>query len=569
MMSNTLTPTPLTPGAASMDEEAAALQKAREEAMKAPFLALGTQGAQFVYYARRSELLFHWATKDHTPLNMRFLAPVEWWEQTLDPDGKLTTRQVMERAIDYCIEATGNRKFDPDSIRKCGVWDEDGAAVYHAGNAVYQFSPENAQKRPFLPVDHARTGKPLYLPGKPLLAPSDDILTDEDGKTIADFIGAHSWKRKEDAFLCLGLVTQAILSGYLHFRAHGWINAPAGTGKTTLRKSIELLIGGVARYFKGLETTDAGLRQKLESDSCPVIFDEADSDNPAKTANMVRILALLRTATDGDVGITKGGADGKSVTYLMRNAFLLFSVRSMIEKASEQSRIFELELEKKEPSEAAPVFRRHDELAAVIRSGDLGRKYVTRIMHHAPAIRRNIETLRQYLSGQGEEGRRAEMFSTVYAAAHFVTSGEDLTPQDMQECAAMASGSDYARVLDDDGERCLEWLLGYSPPMMGNRTLREFIKEAASAEVSEDSTVLERYGLYVRKAADGKKCVYFAATRKNRKTGEIFKGSEWEGVNVKKVLLNVKGMEEQLFRPNTRIDRKERGIRIAIDSIIH
>lgn len=569
MMNNTLTPTPLTPGAASMDEEAAALQKAREEAMKAPFLALGTQGAQFVYYARRSELLFHWATKDHTPLNMRFLAPVEWWEQTLDPDGKLTTRQVMERAIDYCIEATGNRKFDPDSIRKCGVWDEDGAAVYHAGNAVYLFSPENAQKRPFLPVDHARTGKPLYLPGKPLLAPSDDILTDEDGKTIADFIGAHSWKRKEDAFLCLGLVTQAILSGYLHFRAHGWINAPAGTGKTTLRKSIELLIGGVARYFKGLETTDAGLRQKLESDSCPVIFDEADSDNPAKTANMVRILALLRTATDGDVGITKGGADGKSVTYLMRNAFLLFSVRSMIEKASEQSRIFELELEKKEPSEAAPVFRRHDELAAVIRSGDLGRKYVTRIMHHAPAIRRNIETLRQYLSGQGEEGRRAEMFSTVYAAAHFVTSGEDLTPQDMQECAAMASGSDYARVLDDDGERCLEWLLGYSPPMMGNRTLREFIKEAASAEVSEDSTVLERYGLYVRKAADGKKCVYFAATRKNRKTGEIFKGSEWEGVNVKKVLLNVKGMEEQLFRPNTRIDRKERGIRIAIDSIIH
>ena len=40
-------------------------------------------------------------------------------------------------------------------------------------------------------------------------------------------------------------------------------------------------------------------------------------------------------------------------------------------------------------------------------------------------------------------------------------------------------------------------------------------------------------------------------------------------MNVKKVLLNVKGMEEQLFRPNTRIDRKERGIRIAIDSIIH
>lgn len=568
-MNTPLAPTPLTPGARSMDEEAAALQKEREEAMKPPFLALGTQGAQFVYYARRSEILFHWNTKEHTPVNMRFLAPVEWWQKTLDPDGKLTPRQVMDRAIDYCIETTSNRKFDPDSIRKCGVWDEDGAAVYHAGNAVYLFSPENEQKLPFLPVDHARTGKPLYLPGKPLLAPSDDILTDEEGKVVAEFIEAHSWKREEDAFLCLGLVTQAILSGYLHFRAHGWINAPAGTGKTTLRKSIELLIGGVARYFKGLETTDAGLRQKLESDSCPVIFDEADSDNPAKTANMVRILALLRTATDGDVGITKGGADGKSVTYLMRNAFLLFSVRSMIEKASEQSRIFELELEKKEPSEAAPVFRRHDELAAVIRSGDLGRKYVTRIMHHAPAIRRNIETLRQYLSDQGEEGRRAEMFSTVYAAAHFVTSGEDLTPRDMQECAAMASGSDYARVLDDDGERCLEWLLGYSPPMMGNRTLREFIKEADSAEVSEDSTVLERYGLYVRKAADGKKYVYLAATRKNRKIGEIFKGSEWEGVNVKKVLLNVKGMEEQLFRPNSRVNTTARGVKIPLDFITH
>lgn len=241
----------------------------------------------------------------------------------------------------------------------------------------------------------------------------------------------------------------------------------------------------------------------------------------------------------------------------------------MIEKASEQSRIFELELEKKDPAEAAPIFRKHDELARQIEAEGLGRKYVTRVMYYAPPMRRNIEALKRYLTSQGEEGRRAEMFSTVYAAAHFVTSGKDLTPQEMHECAAMASGSDYARVLDDDGERCLEWLLGYSPPMMGNRTLREFIKEAVGVEVSEDSTVLERYGLYLRKAADGKKCVYFAATRKNRKIGEIFKGSEWEGVNVKKVLLNVKGMEEQLFRPNTRIDRKERGIRIAFDSIIH
>lgn len=561
-MNKPLAPTPLTPGARSMDEEAAALQKEREEATKPPFLALGTQGAQFVYYARRSEILFHWRTKDHTPVNMRFLAPVEWWQKTLDPDGQLTPRQVMDRAIDYCIDLTGSRKFDPDAIRKCGVWDEDGAAVYHAGNAVYLFCPGNGQERPFQPVDHARTGKPLYLPGKPLLAPSDDMLTDEEGKTIAEFIGAHSWKRKEDAFLCLGLVTQAILSGYLRFRAHGWINAPSGSGKTTLRESVQLLIGDMARYFKGLETTDAGLRQKLESDSCPVIFDEADSDNAAKTANMGRILALLRTATDGDVGITKGGVDGKSVTYLMRNAFLLFSVRSMIEKSSEQSRIFELELEKKDPSETAPLFQRHNELAAVIREGDLGRKYITRIIHHAPDIRRNIEALRQYLSGRGEEGRRAEMFATVYASAHFVTSGHDLTLQEMQECADMAAGSDYARVLDDDGERCLEWMLGYSPPIAGNRTIREFIKEAAAAEISEDVSVLERYGLYVRKTADGNKCAFLNASKKNRKISEIFKGSEWEGVNVKKVLLNVKGLEEQLFRLNTRVDHKVRGIRI-------
>ncbi len=568
-MNKPLAPTPLTPGARSMDEEAAALQKEREEATKPPFLALGTQGAQFVYYARRSEILFHWRTKDHTPVNMRFLAPVEWWQKTLDPDGQLTPRQVMDRAIDYCIDLTGSRKFDPDAIRKCGVWDEDGAAVYHAGNAVYLFCPGNGQERPFQPVDHARTGKPLYLPGKPLLAPSDDMLTDEEGKTIAEFIGAHSWKRGEDAFLCLGLVTQAILSGYLRFRAHGWINAPSGSGKTTLRESVQLLIGDMARYFKGLETTDAGLRQKLESDSCPVIFDEADSDNAAKTANMGRILALLRTATDGDVGITKGGVDGKSVTYLMRNAFLLFSVRSMIEKSSEQSRIFELELEKKDPSETAPLFQRHNELAAVIREGDLGRKYITRIIHHAPDIRRNIEALRQYLSGRGEEGRRAEMFATVYASAHFVTSGHDLTPQDMQECADMAAGSDYARVLDDDGERCLEWMLGYSPPIAGNRTIREFIKEAAAAEISEDASVLERYGLYVRKTADGNKCAFLNASKKNRKISEIFKGSEWEGVNVKKVLLNVKGLEEQLFRLNTRVDHKVRGIRIPLYSIIH
>lgn len=135
-----------------MDEEAAAMKKAREEAVKPPFLALGTQGAQFVYYTRRTEQMFYWRTKEHTPLNMRFLAPVEWWQKTLDPDGKLTPRQVMDRAIDYCIETTGNRKFDPDAIRKCGVWDEDGAAVYHAETPSTSFA-------------RRRTGTPLPARG--------------------------------------------------------------------------------------------------------------------------------------------------------------------------------------------------------------------------------------------------------------------------------------------------------------------------------------------------------------------------------------------------------------------
>ena len=101
-MNTPLAPTPLTPGARSMDEEAAALQKEREETEKPPFLSLGTQGAQFVYYARRTEQLFHWNPREHTPVNLRFLAPVEWWQKTLDPDGKLTLRQVMDRALDYC-----------------------------------------------------------------------------------------------------------------------------------------------------------------------------------------------------------------------------------------------------------------------------------------------------------------------------------------------------------------------------------------------------------------------------------------------------------------------------------
>ena len=43
-MNKPLAPTPLTPGARSMDEEAAALQKEREEATKPPFLALAISG---------------------------------------------------------------------------------------------------------------------------------------------------------------------------------------------------------------------------------------------------------------------------------------------------------------------------------------------------------------------------------------------------------------------------------------------------------------------------------------------------------------------------------------------
>ena len=102
------------------------------------------------------------------------------------------------------------------------------------------------------------------------------------------------------------------------------------------------------------------------------------------------------------------------------------------------------------------------------------------------------------VTSQGEEGHRARCHQRERPDA-----------QEMQECAAMASGSDYVRVRDD-GECCLERLLGHSPPLMGNRTLRKFIQGAAGAEVSKDSTV------FPKNSAAGKRWGGVCRKRKNK-----------------------------------------------------
>lgn len=65
-MNTPLAPTPLTPGARSMDEEAAALQKEREEAEKPPFLSLEHRGRNlFITPAERNSCSIG------TPVNIR------------------------------------------------------------------------------------------------------------------------------------------------------------------------------------------------------------------------------------------------------------------------------------------------------------------------------------------------------------------------------------------------------------------------------------------------------------------------------------------------------------------
>jgi len=87
-------------------------------------------------------------------------------------------------------------------------------------------------------------------------------------------------------------------------------------------------------------TTEAGLRQDMNSDARPIIFDEIDGSGPRAQDRIQNVLELSRAAaSDTKAKIIKGSVTGKAMKFEIRSCFAFSSIGVFATSRPDETRI--------------------------------------------------------------------------------------------------------------------------------------------------------------------------------------------------------------------------------------
>lgn len=532
----------------------------REEEAQ-PFIPLGLDTAGNAhYYAQRSESFLSMSPDRHSKNNMIFLAPLSYWEKHAG-NGRGGVR--WENAAQHCFNVTGNRKFTPDRTRGLGIWDGGrGVPVYNAGQACYTLDASGS----IIPCSNIADTGIIYTRTEAAPQLNAPPLTDEEGRLVMDYLAAVPFRESHGELFTGGILVSALLSGYLSFRPHCWINAPAESGKTELRNTLLELTGNFSLSFEGAESTPAGVRQRLNGNAVPVLFDESEGkDNRRNLSNIQGHLDNARSASRGGV-VLKGSVDGTGQSFPLRAGFMFFSVDNQLNRDSDLTRFIVLTLQKKTGPDVAPTLERIKTARAAMLAAVTPEKLIARVLREAPAIKRNAEVIKRELEVSGESGRRSELFGTILAGAWNLTHSGPVTPEYLEDCKNIVESSRLALVEENDAERCLRTALEYRDQNEGGLLLSELLLHGIPSGNENDQRsekrnreAAARNGVALKPEGGTPKTLFIACGHTAMK--EIFKGTDWEGGNCKGALSNLEGVE---FKKERLLSGTYRGVSIPI-----
>lgn len=290
-----------------------------------------------------------------------------------------------------------------DRVRGRGAWlDERGQLILHCGDFLWIAGEmhDTGEHGDYFYVRRQKSLRPWKLP----------IEEPQDNPAVHLFEIFCSWnfvRGKVDAFLLLGWLGVALMSGALEWRPSVFMVGDAGTGKSSLQNLIKAILG--RGMISTTNATSAGLYQLVGSDALPIGIDEIEGDDAGDQAQ--QIIKMARDAASGSVRI-RGGQDHKGVEFMARSAFLFSAINPPPIGRASLSRLALLQLRTLDPSKPQPVVKDADQI---------GDKMLRRIAdHYADDWQRLFAQYRDVLHGVGHSSRGQATFGTFLAAAHLL-----------------------------------------------------------------------------------------------------------------------------------------------------
>ena len=508
-------------------------------------LGMSADGKLFFYLDAGDRLVINQG-KDHSRLgittlfNERYTVLMEYWPRLTKVTDKTTgetdfqvTGWKPERAAEELIAACGRKGTIniADRVRGPGAWrgpaterDPHGELILHCGDRVLfggkWHKPGEIAGRIY--PAHART--PL---------PSEQIAPGGSAGPAADALElfrAWQWKRPDiGPHLLLGALGAAKLGGALKWRPTMWVTGDFGSGKSTLLEYFAGLCGEGGVNIT-VDATPAGVWQRTQYSSHPVLIDEAEAENdPRKMSGMIK---LARAASSGGV-VWRGGSEHSAVQFIIQGCFVFGSILVPGLTPQDRSRITVLDLDDLTGIKPPAI------TAAKLKA--MGEALTRRMVDGWPRLQDVFERYREALTNSGHRGRSADQYGILLASAHLLLHDDAEPESDYLDlwCERLPPERDAVR----DHENCLAHLV--TAPIEpfrggGRKTVAQWIEAALDAEdatqPAEANKALETYGLSV--AVDYPMTMpsgavlrpsWLYVANSHRGLAQLFEGSHWAG----------------------------------------
>jgi putative DNA primase/helicase len=328
-------------------------------------------------------------------------------------------------------------------------------------------------------------------------------LKAEETLAFQEVLNLIQWESRRYAKLFGGWMVVASVGGALDWRPHVWITGGAGTGKSYLMQNvIHRLLKKMCHYFRG-QTTEAGIRQIIRSDSKALIFDEFETDDERSAVRVAANLELIRQASsESDGQVAKGSPSGQAIIYRPRFAALVSSIRVPLIHEADKTRFTVLELLHREGSEEN--FRRLKKGLTSLPK-DFPDRLFSRTFELLPVLRQSIDTLWEAFRTSAS-ARTSQQYSALLAGWWIL--GHD-SPISETEAMEVVKEFDPKEVESDREEsECLDFLMKKVERVSGQgnlieRSIGEMVVSTWGYHASDDSSdgayikILDRLGLRV------------------------------------------------------------------------
>lgn len=439
----------------------------------------------------------------------------------------ITTGWMPEKAAEALMAACAAAGVwsAAERVRGPGAWKgAEGELILHCGDEIWlgrkaaRTLHDGAWRAPGL------VGRYVYPAGEAVARPSPDPSPPRIAEALLDVLRTWRWRGGEmDALLLLGWIGAAMVGGALKWRPAAWVTGGKGTGKSTLKDLIKLVLDAPAGLKAVDDASGPGVWQKLGHATVPVLLDELEAEDDNRRQQT--LIKLIRLAASGGL-IVRGGADHKSEEFTARSCFMALSINVPPLLPQDRSRIAVLELQELDGGDEPRLDEAHYRAA--------GRGLRRRMVDAWARFPEVLATYRKALSEIGHTSRGADQYGTLLACAEVLLNDKPLAIEGVRALVDRLAVDILERWDESDQAQMLQHLVsfGVAPyPSAGQQLIGDWIRKAAGKDGPDidDVAANRTLSMFGCKVVWIGRQGYLAVANKHNALTKIFAGTHWAG----------------------------------------